>query len=87
MTVTFSAAGQGGKTVVDGVGPDGGKVHGEYSANFDGKAYPVVGNPDGDMVIARRTMRTRSGQEEAPTQINVVLRWFEELKRRVPPGN
>jgi eukaryotic-like serine/threonine-protein kinase len=22
----------------------------------------------------------------APTQINVVLNWFEELKRRVPPG-
>jgi len=23
---------------------------------------------------------------EAPTQINVVLNWFEELKRRVPTG-
>jgi hypothetical protein len=22
----------------------------------------------------------------APTQINVVLNWFEELKRRVPPA-
>jgi hypothetical protein len=53
-TVTFSAAGQGVKAVIDGVGPDGSKVHWEYTANFDGKAYPVVGNPDGDMVIARR---------------------------------
>ncbi len=26
------------------------------------------------------------GQEEAPTQINVVLNWFEELKERVPTG-
>ena len=25
-----------------------------------------------------------AGQEAAPTQINVVLNWFEELKRRVP---
>ena len=24
--------------------------------------------------------------EVAPTQINVVLNWFEELKRRVPTG-
>ena len=24
--------------------------------------------------------------EQAPTQINVVLNWFEELKRRVPSG-
>jgi hypothetical protein len=28
-----------------------------------------------------------SEQEQAsPTQINVVLNWFEELKRRVPVG-
>jgi len=24
--------------------------------------------------------------QAAPTQINVVLNWFEELKRRVPTG-
>jgi hypothetical protein len=24
--------------------------------------------------------------QAAPTQINVVLNWFEELKRRVPAG-
>jgi len=24
--------------------------------------------------------------EAASTQINVVLNWFEELQRRVPPG-
>ena len=29
---------------------------------------------------------TDQGQT-APTQINVVLTWFEELKRRVPTGN
>jgi hypothetical protein len=27
-----------------------------------------------------------SEQELAATQINVVLNWFEELKRRVGPG-
>ena len=25
-------------------------------------------------------------QQQAATQINVVLNWFEELKRRVPPA-
>jgi hypothetical protein len=25
-------------------------------------------------------------KQAAPTQINVVLNWFEELKRRVPSG-
>jgi hypothetical protein len=27
-----------------------------------------------------------SEQEAAPTQINVVLNWFEELKQKVPAG-
>ena len=25
-------------------------------------------------------------QEQAATQINVVVNWFEELKQKVPPG-
>jgi Tol biopolymer transport system component len=25
-------------------------------------------------------------QQQAPTQINIVLNWFEELRRKVPPG-
>ena len=53
-TVTFSTAGQGVKTVVDGIGPEGAKVHWEYTANFDGKPYPVTGNADGDMVTVKR---------------------------------
>ena len=39
-TVTFSAAGQGVKAVIDGVGPDGSKVHWEYTANFEAKHIP-----------------------------------------------
>ena len=53
-SVTFSAAGQGISAVIDGVGPDNAKVRWEYTANFDGKSYPVKGNPDGDMVVAKR---------------------------------
>jgi hypothetical protein len=32
----------------------------------------------------RFLMLKPSEQETAPTQINVVLNWFEELRRRVP---
>ena len=53
-TVTFKATGEGVSAVIDGVGQDGTKVHWEYTANFDGKPYPVKGNPDGDMVVATR---------------------------------
>jgi hypothetical protein len=54
LTVAFSAAGQGVKAVIDGVAPDGTKIHWEYTANFDGKPYPVTGNGDGDMVVMKR---------------------------------
>jgi hypothetical protein len=73
-TVTFSAAGQGVKAVIDGVGADGSKVHWEYTANFDGKPYPVTGNPDGDMVIAKRTgdsIETSYTLKGKPTTVNV----------------
>jgi hypothetical protein len=38
--------------------------------------------PDGQRFL----MLKPSGPEQAATQINVVLSWFEELKRRVPGG-
>ena len=34
----------------------------------------------------RFLMVKASEQTEAATQINIVLNWFEELKRRVPAG-
>jgi hypothetical protein len=74
LTVTFSAAGQGVKAVIDGVGPDGSKVHWEYTANFDGKPYPVTGNGDGDMVVMKRvdanTIETAYTLKGKPTLIN-----------------
>ena len=73
-TVTFSAAGKGVKGVIDGVGPDGAKVHWEYTANFDGKASPVTGNPVGDMVVMKRvdanTIETSYTLKGKPTTVN-----------------
>jgi eukaryotic-like serine/threonine-protein kinase len=40
--------------------------------------------PDGQRFLM---VKPTSVQESAPTQINVVFNWFEELKRRVPAGN
>jgi len=74
VTVTFLAAGQGVKAVIDGVGPDGGKVHWEYTANFDSKPYPATGNGDGDMVAAKRvnasTIETSYTLKGKPTVVN-----------------
>jgi Tol biopolymer transport system component len=40
-------------------------------------------SPDGQRFLMLKPVET---QTSAPTQINVVLNWFEELKRRVPAG-
>jgi hypothetical protein len=74
QTVTFSAAGDGVKAVIDGVGATGTKTHWEYSASFDGKPHPVTGNADGDMVIMKRvnatTIETSYTLKGKPTTVN-----------------
>jgi len=53
----------------------------EYERTGTGTAnYDLT--PDGQRFI----MVKPAAQEAAPTQINIVLNWFEELKRRVPAG-
>jgi hypothetical protein len=50
----YSAAGQGIKVVTKGTSGDGKPTMTEYTANFDGKDYPVKGNPDWDAVSLKR---------------------------------
>ena len=40
-------------------------------------------SPDGQRFLM---IKPSEQAQAAPTQINVVLNWFEELKRRVPTG-
>ena len=62
------------KAVVDLLGPDGSKIHWEYTATLDGKPAPVTGNPDGDMVVAKRpnpnTIETSYTLKGKPTTVN-----------------
>jgi len=55
---------------------------------FEGQYEPTVFtapnydvSPDG-----QRFLMLKPNEETAPTQINVVLNWFEELKQKVPTG-
>jgi serine/threonine-protein kinase len=55
---------------------------------FEGRYNPAPGttpnydvSPDGQRFLM---IKPAEGSTAAPTQINVVLNWFEELKRRVP---
>ena len=57
-TLTYEAVGQGIKVTVDTVPADGAPIHYAYTANYDGKDNPVVGNPDADMAARTRVNAT-----------------------------
>ena len=47
-TVVYETAGDQIKVTVDGVDENGGAVHHEWTGKFDGKGYPVTGDPNSD---------------------------------------
>ena len=48
ITVVYTAVGDNYKCVVDGVDGEGKPTHNEWTGKFDGKDYPVVGDPAAD---------------------------------------
>lgn len=54
MTITYSAEGNNLKIVVDAVPADGAAQRWEMTAAYDGKDYPVIGNPNADMISMKR---------------------------------
>jgi hypothetical protein len=48
-TVIYEAAGDNVKVKVDSIGSDGKPTHNEWTGKFDGKDYPVAGDPNSDM--------------------------------------
>lgn len=78
-TTKIEAAGKGSKVTVDQTMADGTMRHYEFTANYDGKDSPVVGNnPDADVVARTRvnanTVRTSSkkGGKVTTTQTSAV---------------
>lgn len=54
MTVTYEAAGDMIKVTVDGVDGAGKPSHNEWTGKFDGKDYPVTGDPTADTRAYKR---------------------------------
>jgi len=48
-TVVYETAGDNVKITVDGTDKDGKPTHNEWTGKFDGKDYPVTGDPNSDM--------------------------------------
>jgi len=53
-TVVYEAAGDDVKVTVDGIDRDGKPAHNEWAGKFDGKDYPVTGDPVSDMRSYKR---------------------------------
>jgi hypothetical protein len=47
-TVLYEAAGENVKVTIDGTDRDGKPTHNEWTGKFDGKDYPVTGDPNED---------------------------------------
>jgi len=47
-TVVYEAAGDSVKVTVDGIDGEGKPMHSEWTGKFDGKEYPVTGDPNSD---------------------------------------
>jgi hypothetical protein len=62
MTVTYSIVGTDGmKIVVDMTAADGVAQHWEMTPHYDGKEYPVTGNPNAD-TISLKKVDDRTGE-------------------------
>jgi hypothetical protein len=64
-TVVYETAGDSVKVTVDGTDRDGKPTHNEWTGKFDGKDYPVTGDPASD---------TRSYKVVNPTTLDLVLK-------------
>lgn len=53
-TVVYEMSGDSIKCTIDGTGPDGSAAHNEWTGKFDGKDYPVTGDPDEDTRAYKR---------------------------------
>ena len=54
-TVVYEAAGDSVKITVDGIDKDGKPVHHEWTGKYDGKDYPVTGDPTSDARTYKKT--------------------------------
>ena len=78
LTVKVEPSGQGEKVTTEFVNADGTRTTTEYTANFDGKDYPLTGSQIADTVSlkrsnARTTVRTdKKGGKVAQTLRRVV---------------
>jgi hypothetical protein len=76
--VVYAAAGESVKVTVDGTNADGTSLHTEWTGKYDGKYYPVTGDPTADSrsyeMVNDHTLTITSKQgDKVTTTIGVVV--------------
>jgi len=76
-TVVYEAAGDSVKVTVDGTDSDGKPVHNEWTGKFDGKDYPVTGDPNSDTrsytKVNERTLTTANKKNGKVTVTGQII--------------
>ena len=72
LTVTYEAIGDNVKATLDGVDGKGNPTHNEWTGKFDGKDYPVTGDPTSDMRSYKK-INDRTMEATAKKDGKVVL--------------
>ena len=77
-TVVYAAEGDNVKITVDGVDSDGKPAHNEWTGKFDGKDYPIAGDPTADAraytKVDERTLEFKNkkgGKEVAAGRVSI----------------
>ena len=78
QTLKIEASGRGEKFTSEAVNADGTRTTTQYTANFDGKDYPLTGSQIADMVSlkridARTTERTDKKGDKVMTSITRIV--------------
>src|SRR5215470_11799596 len=76
QTLTYEAVGQGYKVTVKGTDAEGKPIDSQFTANFDGKDYPVSGNPGWDTITWKRidAYKSESTRKKAGKVVGTATR-------------
>jgi hypothetical protein len=75
LTVKVEPSGQGEKVIAEFVNADGTRMTTEYTANFDGKDYPLSGSQIADTVSLKRIdTRTTERTDKKGSKVAQILR-------------
>ena len=88
-TVVYEAAGDRVKVTVDGTDGEGKPVHNEWTGKYDGKDYPVTGDPNTDgYAVLQKSQRSNAGvRRQKKWQGYNERSWGRVSRRQDPQGH